>query len=232
MIDLGFEADLRTICARFKSHRQTVMFSATMPMKIKKFAESSLRDPVTINIGRAGAANLDVVQSINFIEDEKKLTHILKVLQKTPPPVLIFAENKKDVDDIHEYLLLKGIDVVSIHGGKSQQDRDKAIQDFKVDYFFNSSTLFSNILQFGIKDILVATDVASKGLDFPEIKHVVNYDLPEEIENYIHRIGRTGASHFSFNILILENLEQAEEERLGLLPHLWGPSNLQPPYWI
>jgi ATP-dependent RNA helicase DDX41 len=232
MIDLGFEADLRTICARFKSHRQTVMFSATMPMKIKKFAESSLRDPVTINIGRAGAANLDVVQSINFIEDEKKLTHILKVLQKTPPPVLIFAENKKDVDDIHEYLLLKGIDVVSIHGGKSQQDRDKAIQDFKVDYFFNSSTLFSDILQFGIKDILVATDVASKGLDFPEIKHVVNYDLPEEIENYIHRIGRTGASHFSFNILILENLEQAEEERLGLLPHLWGPSNLQPPYWI
>ena len=67
MIDLGFEADLRTICARFKSHRQTVMFSATMPMKIKKFAESSLRDPVTINIGRAGAANLDVVQSINFV---------------------------------------------------------------------------------------------------------------------------------------------------------------------
>lgn len=184
MIDLGFEADLRTICARFKSHRQTVMFSATMPMKIKKFAESSLRDPVTINIGRAGAANLDVVQSINFVEDDKKLTHILKVLQKTPPPVLIFAENKKDVDDIHEYLLLKGLDVVSIHGGKSQNDRDKAIQDFK----------------FGKKDILVATDVASKGLDFPEIKHVVNYDLPEEIENYIHRIGRTGTSHFCFNI--------------------------------
>ena len=145
MIDLGFEADLRTICARFKSHRQTVMFSATMPMKIKKFAESSLRDPVSINIGRAGAANLDVVQSINFVEDDKKLTHILKVLQKTPPPVLIFAENKKDVDDIHEYLLLKGLDVVSIHGGKSQNDRDKAIQDFKVDFFFfNFSALFQN----------------------------------------------------------------------------------------
>ena len=145
MIDLVFEADLRTICARFKSHRQTVMFSATMPMKIKKFAESSLRDPVTINIGRAGAANLDVVQSINFVEDDKKLTHILKVLQKTPPPVLIFAENKKDVDDIHEYLLLKGLDVVSIHGGKSQNDRDKAIQDFKVDFFFfNFSALFQN----------------------------------------------------------------------------------------
>lgn len=176
MIDLGFEADLRSICSQFKNQRQTSMFSATMPVKIKKFAESSLRNPVVINVGRAGAANLDVIQCIDFIHDDKKLTHIIDVLQKTPPPVLIFAENKHDVDDIHEYLLLKGVDAVSIHGGKDQYDRDKAIQDFKL----------------GHKDVLVATDIASKGLDFPEIKHVVNFDLPEEIENYIHRIGRTG----------------------------------------
>jgi ATP-dependent RNA helicase DDX41 len=132
MIDLGFEADLRSICSQFKNQRQTSMFSATMPVKIKKFAESSLRNPVVINVGRAGAANLDVIQCIDFIHDDKKLTHIIDVLQKTPPPVLIFAENKHDVDDIHEYLLLKGVDAVSIHGGKDQYDRDKAIQDFKV----------------------------------------------------------------------------------------------------
>lgn len=90
--------------------------------------------------------------------------------------MLIFCENKKDVDLIHEYLLLKGVDAVAIHGSKDQSERDEAIRSFKAKE----------------KDVLVATDVASKGLDFPDIRHVINYDLPEEIENYVHRIGRTG----------------------------------------
>ena len=90
--------------------------------------------------------------------------------------MLIFAENKKDVDDIHEYLLLKGVDAVGIHGGKDQEEREWAIREFK-----NHK-----------KDVLVATDVGSKGLDFPDIQHVINFDMPKEIENYVHRIGRTG----------------------------------------
>ena len=102
--------------------------------------------------------------------------YILECLQKTPPPVLIFAERKNDVDAIHEYLLLKGVSAASIHGGKDQEERAKAVQEFKAMK----------------KDILVATDVASKGLDLPGIKHVINYDMPEDIENYVHRIGRTG----------------------------------------
>ncbi|KAG2455506.1 DDX41 helicase, partial [Polypterus senegalus] len=144
MIDMGFEEDIRTIFSYFKGQRQTLLFSATMPKKIQNFAKSALVKPITINVGRAGAASLDVIQ------------------------VLIFAEKKADVDAIHEYLLLKGVEAVAIHGGKDQEERTKAIEAFKE----------------GMKDVLVATDVASKGLDFPAIQHVINYDMPEEIENY------------------------------------------------
>jgi len=92
----------------------------------------------------------------------------LECLQKTPPPVLIFCENKNDVDDIHEYLLVKGVEAVSIHAGKDQEERAAAMELF----------------QSGKKDVLIATDVASKGLDFPNIQHIINFDMPKEIENY------------------------------------------------
>jgi len=101
------------------------------------------------------------------IKQEATIVYLLECLQKTSPPVLIFCENKADVDDIHEYLLLKGVEAVSIHGGKDQEEREYAISSFKA----------------GKKDVLVATDVASKGLDFPDIQHVINYDMPAEIEN-------------------------------------------------
>jgi ATP-dependent RNA helicase DDX41 len=178
MIDLGFEEDMRTIFSYFKAQRQTCLFSATMPKKIQDFACSALVRPVVVNVGRAGAASLDVVQEVEYVKQEAKIVYILVCLQKTPPPVLVFAENKADVDEIHEYLLLKGIEAVAIHGSKSQEERLWAIQQFKG----------------GKKDVLVATDIAGKGLDFPNIQHVINYDMPAEIENYVHRIGRTGRS--------------------------------------
>ena len=101
------------------------------------------------------------------------MTYLLQVLQKTAPPVLVFAENKRDVDEVQEYLLLKGVSAVSVHGGKSQEERNESIDTFKA----------------GKADVLVATDVAAKGLDFPAIQHVINFDMPKEIENYVHRIG-------------------------------------------
>ncbi|XP_056667664.1 probable ATP-dependent RNA helicase DDX41 isoform X3 [Monodelphis domestica] len=168
MIDMGFEGDIRTIFSYFKGQRQTLLFSATMPKKIQNFAKSALVKPVTINVGRAGAASLDVIQEVEYVKEEAKMVYLLECLQKTPPPVLIFAEKKADVDAIHEYLLLKGVEAVAIHGGKDQEERTKAIEAFRD----------------GKKDVLVATDVASKGLDFPAIQHVINYDMPEEIENY------------------------------------------------
>ncbi|GJP41901.1 hypothetical protein CLOM_g1521 [Closterium sp. NIES-68] len=176
LIDLGFEDDIREVFDHFKAQRQTLLFSATMPRKIQAFAKSALVKPVMVNVGRAGAANLDVIQEVEYVKQEAKIVYLLECLQKTPPPVLIFCENKADVDDIHEYLLLKGVEAVAVHGGKDQEEREAAIAAFKA----------------GRKDVLVATDVASKGLDFPDIQHVVNYDMPAEIENYVHRIGRTG----------------------------------------
>ncbi|XP_068221274.1 ATP-dependent RNA helicase abstrakt [Palaemon carinicauda] len=178
MIDMGFEEDVRTIYSYFKAQRQTLLFSATMPKKIQNFARSALVKPVTVNVGRAGAASMCVTQEVDYVKQEAKVTHILTCLNKTSPPVLIFAEKKQDVDLIQEYLLLKGVTAAAIHGGKDQEERSAAVQAF----------------QRGDKDVLVATDVASKGLDFPGIQHVINYDMPDDIENYVHRIGRTGRS--------------------------------------
>ena len=159
-----------------QAQRQTLLFSATMPKKIQNFAKSALVKPVTVNVGRAGAASTHIIQEVEYVKPESRIPNLLQSLQKTTPPVLIFAEKKSDVDSIHEYLLMKGVEAVSIHGSKEQEERTWAIDKFKS----------------GLKDVLVATDVASKGLDFPDIQHVINFDMPEDIENYVHRIGRTG----------------------------------------
>jgi len=176
MVDMGFEDDVRTILSYFKSQRQTVLFSATMPRKIQEFARSALVDPLTVNVGRAGAASMNITQQVFYAREDMKIRQVLLCIEQTPPPVLIFAEKQTNVDDVYEYLLLKGVEVAAIHGGKDMADRLQAVDAFKSKK----------------KDVLVATDVASKGLDFPKIEHVINYDMPEDIENYIHRIGRTG----------------------------------------
>ena len=111
MIDVGTEEEVREVYQHFKHQRQTVMFSATMPKKIKQFALTSLVDPITVNANRAGAANMDVRQEVEYVEREHKLINLLECLQKTQPPVLIFAEGKHDVDFVHEYLLLKLVSV-------------------------------------------------------------------------------------------------------------------------
>ncbi|XP_073295731.1 DEAD-box ATP-dependent RNA helicase 35 isoform X2 [Primulina huaijiensis] len=200
LVDLGFEDDIREVFDHFKAQRQTLLFSATMPTKIQNFARSALVKPVTVNVGRAGAANLDVIQEVEYVKQEAKIVYLLECLQKTPPPVLVFCENKADVDDIHEYLLLKGVEAVAVHGGKDQEEREYAIATFKS----------------GKKDVLVATDVASKGLDFPDIQHVINYDMPAEIENYVHRIGRTGRCGKTGIATTFINKNQSETTLLDL----------------
>jgi ATP-dependent RNA helicase DDX41 len=100
-----------------QGQRQTLLFSATMPKRIQNFARSALVKPVTINVGRAGAASMNVIQEIEYVKQEAKIVYLLDCLVKTTPPVLIFAEKKCDVDAIHEYLLIKGVEAVAIHGG-------------------------------------------------------------------------------------------------------------------
>jgi ATP-dependent RNA helicase DDX41 len=176
MLDMGFDEEVHSIINRFKRQRQTVLFSATMPQKFQSFAKTTLVKPLLVNVGRAGAASMDIVQEVEYVKPEAKIMYLLDCLQKTAPPVVIFSERKSDVDEIHEYLLLKGVEAAGIHGGKDQAERNEAIKLYKE----------------GLKDVLVATDIAAKGLDFPAIQHVINFDMPTEIENYVHRIGRTG----------------------------------------
>ena len=176
LLDLGFDEEVGDIFNYFTRQKQSLLFSATFPQKFQDFCRQTLVQPIVLNVGRAGAANLDVIQEVEYVKQESKLVYLLSALQKTAPPVCIFSQRQRDVDDIHEYLLLKGVQAVSIHGSKDQQERNAAI------------ALFKN----GEKDVLIATDVAAKGLDFPNIQHVINFDMPTEIENYVHRIGRTG----------------------------------------
>eukprot|EP01083_Nonionella_stella_P033154 90757_1 len=182
LMDIGFEDDIRDILSFCKHQVQKVFFSATMPQKVRDLASKSMVHPIVINVGRAGAANLDVIQEVEYVKDEAKIVYLLECLKKTPPPVLIFCSNQCDVDDVHEYLLLKGVSAVAIHAGKDMDERIHAIKSFQSQNDGEDSSV----------DVLVATDVASKGLDFPDIRHVINFDMPKEIEDYIHRIGRTG----------------------------------------
>jgi ATP-dependent RNA helicase DDX41 len=214
MIDLGFEEEVRTVLDGFKGQRQTMLFSATMPKKIQDFAATMLVDPIVVNVGRAGAANLDVVQEVEYVKQESKLIYLLSCLQKTPPPVLVFCENKNDVDDIHEYLLLKGVEACAIHGGLAQHERQSSVQEFKS----------------GRKDVLIGTDVASKGLDFPAIQHVINFDMPKEIEHYIHRIGRTGRCGRTGVATTFVNKNQEETILMDLKAILLEANQKLPPF--
>lgn len=175
MIDLGFDEEVRALLAHITLPHQTLLFSATMPKSIREFITTFLHNPIMVNVGRAGAASLAIMQDVVWVQDDRP-SALFQALQKTPPPVLIFAALKSDVDDIHELLLKRHVEAAAIHGGLSQEERKFAIDAFK------SSR----------KDVLVATDVASKGLDFKDIQHVINWEMPAEIEDYVHRIGRTG----------------------------------------
>ncbi|KCV71218.1 hypothetical protein H696_02169 [Fonticula alba] len=172
----GFEEDVREIVSYFRGQRQTLLFSATMPPTVGTFAQSSLVRPVVVNVTKSSIANSNISQEVHYVPQVQKTTRLMDVLDTTPPPVLVFAQNKRDVNDIHEYLLARGVAVDSIHGDRSSEERTNAVRRFRA----------------GDIDILVATDVMSKGLDFPNIQHVINFDMPDCIENYIHRIGRTG----------------------------------------
>lgn len=162
-VSAGFDEDIKTIFSFFpskdpaaagahdaadpRSLRQTVIFSATMPKTIQDFAREALVKPVIVNVSRAGAASLDVIQEVEYVKQEARITYLLTCLQKTAPPVLIFAENKRDVDEIVEYLLLKGVGACSVHGGKTQEERNASIDQFKA----------------GTKDVLVATGEGQQG---------------------------------------------------------------------
>ncbi|GAA5916326.1 hypothetical protein JCM6882_001082 [Rhodosporidiobolus microsporus] len=214
MIDMGFEEDVRNIMSFFKHQRQTLLFSATMPKRIQDFAQSALVQPIVVNVGRAGAASLNIIQEVEYVKQEAKMVYLLECLQKTAPPAIIFSDNKNEVDDIQEYLLLKGVEAVAIHGSKTQEEREYAIKSFKT----------------GKKDVMVASGVASKGLDFSEIQHVIIFGMPKEIEDYVHQIGRTGRSGKTGIATTFVNMQTAEQTLLDLKYLLMEAKQKVPPF--
>jgi ATP-dependent RNA helicase DDX5/DBP2 len=177
MLDMGFAPQIREILSHMKKSKQSLMFSATWPFEIKQLADRYLTNPVSLQIGiLERTINDSIKQDIKIVSYRDKFRELQKDLLRTTERRLIFVQRKIDCERICENLLNEGEKCVSIHGDKVQIHRDKALMQFKT----------------GKIRILVATDVASRGLDIPDVELVINYDFPKQIEDYIHRIGRTG----------------------------------------
>jgi len=162
--------------AGHRKYRITQMFSATMPPAIERMARTFLRCPSIISVGDPGHAKKDIEQRLEFVGEAKKKKRLEEMLVGAEPPIIVFVNQKKAVDVLAKSLDNSGYRVCSIHGGKSQEQREWAMNSFKE----------------GRYDILVATDVAGRGLDIEGVMQVINFDMPKTIEDYTHRIGRTG----------------------------------------
>ena len=179
MLDMGFEPQIRRIVEQegMPTDRQTFMFSATFPVEIQRLAADFMKDYVFLAVGRVGAASKDVTQRIEYVDQHDKIPFVLDFLTRVPAGlVLVFVETKRGADHLEEVLARDGFPASSIHGDKSQREREDALKMFKS----------------GRTPILVATDVAARGLDIPNVTQVVNFDMPSNIDDYVHRIGRTG----------------------------------------
>nr|XP_046179664.1 ATP-dependent RNA helicase DDX3X-like isoform X2 [Oncorhynchus gorbuscha] len=199
MLDMGFEPQIRRIVEQDtmppKGIRQTMMFSATFPKEIQILARDFLEEYIFLAVGRVGSTSENITQKVVWVEDGDKRSFLLDLLNATVIPsevqdnageniekpgknslTLVFVETKKGADALEDFLYREGYACTSIHGDRSQRDREEALHQFRS----------------GRCPILVATAVAARGLDISNVKHVINFDLPSDIEEYVHRIGRTG----------------------------------------
>ena len=177
MLDMGFIHDIRRVLAKLPAKRQNLLFSATFSDEIKSLAEKLLTNPEQVEVARRNTASEQVTQHVHFV-DKKRKRELLSFLigRDNWQQVLVFTRTKHGANHLAEQLNKDGITAAAIHGNKSQGARTRALSDFK---------------DGGIR-VLVATDIAARGLDIEELPHVVNYELPNVPEDYVHRIGRTG----------------------------------------
>jgi ATP-dependent RNA helicase DDX3X len=179
MLDMGFEPQIRRIVKEegMNTERQTFMFSATFPVPIQRLASDFMQDYIFLAVGRVGAASKDVTQRIEYVEQHHKIDFVVDFLSRLPQGlVLVFVETRRSADHLEEVLCRENFPASSIHGDKSQREREDALRLFKS----------------GRHPILVATDVAARGLDISNVTQVINFDMPSNIDDYVHRIGRTG----------------------------------------
>lgn len=182
MLDMGFEPQIRRIVEGEDmppvDHRQTLMFSATFPRDIQMLARDFLKDYVFLSVGRVGSTSENITQKVEYVEDYDKRSVLLDILHThgTTGLTLIFVETKRMADSLSDFLINQRFPATAIHGDRTQRERERALE------FFRN----------GRCPIMVATAVAARGLDIPNVTHVINYDLPTDIDDYVHRIGRTG----------------------------------------
>ncbi|WP_159015688.1 DEAD/DEAH box helicase [Cognatiluteimonas profundi] len=177
MLRMGFIDDVETVLKKVPATRQVALFSATMPSQIKRIAQTYLKDPVEIAIKSTTATAANIRQRYWMVSGVNKLDALTRILEAEPfDGMLVFARTKLGTQELAEKLAARGLSAAAIHGDVEQKQREKMIQSLKD----------------GRIDILVATDVAARGLDVDRISHVLNYDIPYDTESYVHRIGRTG----------------------------------------
>lgn len=176
MLDMGFNIQLQELCKYLPEQRQTLMFSATMPANITKLAQTYLTDPKRISVGSTTQPIAQIKQDIKHIQNAEKFPFLIKELDERKGSIIVFVKTKRGADDLAEKLNKLNYDASALHGDLKQQKRERVIHAFRMQK----------------RRIMVATDVAARGLDIPHVEHVVNYDLPQCPEDYIHRIGRTG----------------------------------------
>jgi len=177
MLDMGFIHDMRKIVAMLPVDRQTLFFSATLPAEVRSLAATMLRDPLEVKTAPQATPAETVAQSVVFVAKQEKKSLLVKFLrEEARGRVIVFARTKHGADKLHRDLAKAGIDAAAIHGNKSQSQRERALSAFKSPR----------------PPVLVATDIAARGIDVDDVAHVINYELPHEPETYVHRIGRTG----------------------------------------
>eukprot|EP00898_Chlorokybus_atmophyticus_P008867 jgi/Chlat1/8982/Chrsp94S08268 len=182
MLDMGFEPQIRQIVDGPDSDlppvgsRQTMLFSATFPKEIQRLAADFMGNYVFLAVGRVGSSTDLIVQRVEYVQPHDKRSMLMDLLHSVDGLTLVFVETKRGADALEDWLTRMGFPATTIHGDRTQQEREAALRAFRS----------------GQTPILVATDVAARGLDIPHVTHVINFDLPSDIDDYVHRIGRTG----------------------------------------
>ncbi len=195
MLDMGFIRDIKKVVAAVPGNRQTLFFSATMPPAVEQLAKNILRNPALVELGERRNPARSVVQHVCSVRQENKMGLLLHVLNHEPVDnVIVFSRTKHRADRINRKLVRKGFAATVMHSNRSQSQRQRALDG----------------LQRGKYQILVATDIASRGIDLDDVTHVINYDTPRQAEDYIHRIGRTGRADASGDAITFVGPDEQE----------------------
>ncbi|KAL9104724.1 MAG: hypothetical protein Q9163_000336 [Psora crenata] len=202
MLDMGFEPQIRKIIGQIRPDRQTCMWSATWPKDVRQLASDYLHDFIQVNIGSMDlSANHRITQIVEIVSEfekrERMTKHLERIMEDRNAKILLFTGTKRVADEITRFLRQDGWPALSIHGDKQQNERDWVLNEFKT----------------GKSPIMVATDVASRGIDVKNITHVFNYDYPNNSEDYVHRIGRTGRAGSKGTAITLFTTENSKQAR-------------------